>query len=101
MKCCHGNLVSSCEVVSGYADHDNNNDTQKNANEYNGDVRDFEDTTLKDNIFILRVYFNKSIKAHFLMNLFQGVFFEEIKRSNMLQSVVPQMRITIIFKFKC
>ena len=29
MKCCHGNLVSSCEVVSGYADHDNNNDTQK------------------------------------------------------------------------
>ena len=37
MKCCHGNLVSSCEVVSGYADHDNNNDTQKNANEYNDD----------------------------------------------------------------
>ena len=36
MKCCHGNLVS-CEVVSGYADHDNNNDTQKNANEYNDD----------------------------------------------------------------
>ena len=28
---------SSCEVVSGYADHDNNDDTQKNANEYNDD----------------------------------------------------------------
>ena len=52
---------------------------QENTNEYNhsdSGLRDFDDTALKHNIFILRVYF-KSIK-HTFDEPFQGAFEEEV-----------------------